>query len=320
MPNYHLSHLDQLEAEAIFVLRETAAQFQNPGPALLRRQGLDRHGLARPQGLLAGPMPFPLVHVDTGHNFPETMTYRDEFVDLCAPSSSSGWSRSPSTAAAWSRKRAPTPRATNSRPSPCSTPSRNTNTTPASAAAAATRKSPRQGALLLPPRRLRPVGSQKPAPRTLEPLQRPQAPRRTLPRLPALQLHRDGHLDVHPARKHPAALHLLRPPARGLRTQRPAPRRHRLPQTPGPDEKAETRNASASAPSAMPPAPAPSSPAASNLDEVIAEVAAARQTERGTRADDKRSETAMEDRKKRGLFLRKMDLRPPPLHHRRLRR
>lgn len=41
---------------------------------------------------------------------------------------------------------------------------------------------------------------------------------------------------------------------------------------------------------------------ASNLDEVVAEVAAARQTERGTRADDKRSETAMEDRKKEGYF------------------
>lgn len=41
---------------------------------------------------------------------------------------------------------------------------------------------------------------------------------------------------------------------------------------------------------------------AANLDDVIAEVAAARQTERGTRADDKRSETAMEDRKKEGYF------------------
>ncbi len=41
---------------------------------------------------------------------------------------------------------------------------------------------------------------------------------------------------------------------------------------------------------------------ACNLDEVVAEVAAARQTERGTRADDKRSETAMEDRKKEGYF------------------
>jgi sulfate adenylyltransferase subunit 2 len=41
---------------------------------------------------------------------------------------------------------------------------------------------------------------------------------------------------------------------------------------------------------------------ADNLDAIIAEVAAARQTERGTRADDKRSETAMEDRKKEGYF------------------
>jgi sulfate adenylyltransferase subunit 2 len=41
---------------------------------------------------------------------------------------------------------------------------------------------------------------------------------------------------------------------------------------------------------------------AANLDDIIAEVAAARQTERGTRADDRRSETAMEDRKKQGYF------------------
>ena len=87
-------------------------------------------------------MPFPLVHVDTGHNFPETMTYRDEFVDLIRATLVVGSSRNPSIPAASSRKKAPTPRATNSRPSPCSTPSRSTNTTPASAAAAATRKRP----------------------------------------------------------------------------------------------------------------------------------------------------------------------------------
>jgi sulfate adenylyltransferase subunit 2 len=52
----------------------------------------------------------------------------------------------------------------------------------------------------------------------------------------------------------------------------------------------------------MQPAPALWNPPPANLDEVIAEVAAARQTERGTRADDKRSETAMEDRKKEGYF------------------
>lgn len=82
MPNYNLSHLDQLEAEAIFILRETAAQFENP--ALLFSGGKDSivmAWLAR-KAFWPARMPFPLVHIDTGHNFPETMTYRDEFVDL----------------------------------------------------------------------------------------------------------------------------------------------------------------------------------------------------------------------------------------------
>jgi sulfate adenylyltransferase subunit 2 len=82
MPNYQLSHLDQLEAEAIFILRETAAQFQNP--ALLFSGGKDSivmAWLAR-KAFWPARMPFPLVHIDTGHNFPETMTYRDEFVDM----------------------------------------------------------------------------------------------------------------------------------------------------------------------------------------------------------------------------------------------
>ena len=82
MPNNQFSHLDQLEAEAIFVLRETAAQFENP--ALLFSGGKDSivmAWLAR-KAFWPARMPFPLVHVDTGHNFPETMAYRDEFVSL----------------------------------------------------------------------------------------------------------------------------------------------------------------------------------------------------------------------------------------------
>jgi len=82
MPAYTLSHLDQLEAEAIFVLRETAAQFRNP--ALLFSGGKDSivmAWLAR-KAFWPARMPFPLVHIDTGHNFEETMSYRDEFVDL----------------------------------------------------------------------------------------------------------------------------------------------------------------------------------------------------------------------------------------------
>ena len=82
MPNYQLSQLDQLEAEAIFIFRETAAQFENP--ALLFSGGKDSivmAWLAR-KAFWPARMPFPLVHIDTGHNFHETMTYRDEFVDL----------------------------------------------------------------------------------------------------------------------------------------------------------------------------------------------------------------------------------------------
>ena len=81
MPNYHLSHLDQLESEAIFVLRETAAQFENP--ALLFSGGKDSivmAWLAR-KAFWPARMPFPLVHIDTGHNFHETIAFRDEFVD-----------------------------------------------------------------------------------------------------------------------------------------------------------------------------------------------------------------------------------------------
>jgi sulfate adenylyltransferase subunit 2 len=81
MPNYHLSHLDQLEAEAIYVLRETAAQFQNP--ALLFSGGKDSivmAWLAR-KAFWPARMPFPLVHIDTGHNFTETMVFRDAFVE-----------------------------------------------------------------------------------------------------------------------------------------------------------------------------------------------------------------------------------------------
>src|ERR1035437_5906896 len=82
MPNYHLSHLDQLEAEAIFIMRETAAQFENP--ALLFSGGKDSivmAWLAR-KAFWPARMPFPLVHIDTGHNFHETLTFRDEFVEL----------------------------------------------------------------------------------------------------------------------------------------------------------------------------------------------------------------------------------------------
>ncbi|MEZ4825569.1 MAG: sulfate adenylyltransferase subunit CysD [Bacteroidia bacterium] len=80
MPDYRLSHLQQLESEAIYVIRETAAQFEKP--ALLFSGGKDSITIAwlARRAFWPGKIPFPFLHVDTGHNFPETLTYRDEFL------------------------------------------------------------------------------------------------------------------------------------------------------------------------------------------------------------------------------------------------
>lgn len=77
MNSYYLSHYKELEAEAIYVIREVVAQFENP--ALLFSGGKDSIVLAylSRKAFYPARIPFPLVHIDTGHNFPETMEYRD---------------------------------------------------------------------------------------------------------------------------------------------------------------------------------------------------------------------------------------------------
>jgi sulfate adenylyltransferase subunit 2 len=72
------THLHQLEAEAIFVLREVAAQFERP--VLLFSGGKDSIVLAElaRRAFAPGRIPFPLLHIDTGHNFLETLNFRDE--------------------------------------------------------------------------------------------------------------------------------------------------------------------------------------------------------------------------------------------------
>jgi len=81
MYNYNLTHLEQLEAESIFILRETAAQFERPG--LLFSGGKDSIVMAHLASKAFSParIPFPFVHVDTGHNFPETIDFRDQFIE-----------------------------------------------------------------------------------------------------------------------------------------------------------------------------------------------------------------------------------------------
>ena len=81
MSSYNLTHLAQLEHEAIFVLREVAAQFERP--ALLFSGGKDSIVMARlaQRAFAPAKIPFPLVHIDTGHNFPEAIEYRDWFAE-----------------------------------------------------------------------------------------------------------------------------------------------------------------------------------------------------------------------------------------------
>ncbi len=78
--SYRITHLEHLESEAIFVLREVAAQFQNP--VLLFSGGKDSICVAHlaKKAFWPAKVPFPLMHVDTGHNFPETIEFRDRFV------------------------------------------------------------------------------------------------------------------------------------------------------------------------------------------------------------------------------------------------
>ncbi|MCX7633459.1 MAG: sulfate adenylyltransferase subunit CysD [Turneriella sp.] len=74
------SHLDYLESEAVMILREVAGQFERP--ALLFSGGKDSIALVRlaEKAFRPAKFPFPLLHIDTGHNFPEVIAYRDELV------------------------------------------------------------------------------------------------------------------------------------------------------------------------------------------------------------------------------------------------
>ncbi len=78
--NSQIDYLDQLESEAIYILREVAGQFERP--ALLFSGGKDSITLVRlaEKAFYPGKFPFPLVHIDTGHNFQEALDFRDQLV------------------------------------------------------------------------------------------------------------------------------------------------------------------------------------------------------------------------------------------------
>jgi sulfate adenylyltransferase subunit 2 len=80
MKSYSLTHLKQLEAESIFIMREVAAIFERP--VLLFSGGKDSIVMVRlaQKAFWPARLPFPLLHIDTGHNFPETLEFRDNLV------------------------------------------------------------------------------------------------------------------------------------------------------------------------------------------------------------------------------------------------
>ena len=81
MSKYYLNYLDELESEAIYILREVWAQFENP--VILFSGGKDSilvTHLAK-KAFYPSKIPFALMHVDTGHNFPETIQFRDQLIE-----------------------------------------------------------------------------------------------------------------------------------------------------------------------------------------------------------------------------------------------
>ncbi len=80
MKKYYINHLQELEAESIYIIREVVAQFENP--VLLFSGGKDSivmFHLAR-KAFFPAKVPFPLMHIDTGHNFQETLDFRDKLM------------------------------------------------------------------------------------------------------------------------------------------------------------------------------------------------------------------------------------------------
>jgi sulfate adenylyltransferase subunit 2 len=79
--HYELSHLETLEAESIHIFREVAAEFERP--VLLFSGGKDSLVLLRlaEKAFRPGRFPFPIMHIDTGHNFPEVLEFRDRLIE-----------------------------------------------------------------------------------------------------------------------------------------------------------------------------------------------------------------------------------------------
>ena len=210
-----------LEAEAIHIIREVAAEFERP--VLLFSGGKDSIVMLHlaVKAFAPAKVPFPVMHVDTGHNFAEVLAFRDHMVArtgvrLVVASVQDDIDEGPiveDTGPRASRNRLQTVtllrgieehalrRRLRRRP-----PRRG--------------EGPGQGAGLQLPRRVRPVGPEEPAARAVEPLQRPPPAGRAHPGVPAVELDRARHLAVHRRGGRRPPVDLLRPPPQGVPARR----------------------------------------------------------------------------------------------------
>jgi sulfate adenylyltransferase subunit 2 len=217
-----LSHLRALEAEAIHVMREVAAEREKP--ALLFSGGKDSIVLVRlaQKAFAPGKVPFPLLHIDTGHNFPEVIEFRDRLVEENDLELLVGSVQASIDAG---RVREETgPRASRNRLQTVTLLDAIETYELDACFGGARRDEERARAKERVLSFRDDFGPAPPAPRAVGPLQRARAPRREHPRVPDLQLDRARRVAVHRVRGARAAEHLHGPRTRGVRARRDAVR------------------------------------------------------------------------------------------------
>jgi sulfate adenylyltransferase subunit 2 len=199
---YQLDHLDELEAESMFVLREVAAQFERP--AILFSGGKDSIVVTHLAAKAFAParIPMPLVHIDTGHNFPETIEFRDALAERLGVQLVVGQCAS-------HHRRRTSPRrdrsASQSQPTAnrhrCWRPLKTANTMRASEVRGGTKRKARAKERFFSHRDdFGPMGSRRiQRPELVELIQWQTHARRKFPRFSAEQLDRTRHLELHHA-------------------------------------------------------------------------------------------------------------------------
>ena len=207
-------------------MREVAAELERP--VLLFSGGKDSIVLLRlaEKAFRPGKFPFPVMHVDTGHNFPEVLEFRDRRVEELGERLIVASRRGVDRKGPGRRRDRPARLAQPAADDDAARRDRGARLRRCDRRRAPRRGArPREGADLQLPRRLRAVEPARPAAGALEPLQRARPQGRARPRLPDLELDGARRLAVRRPRAARAAVDLLRPPARGVPPRRDALRR-----------------------------------------------------------------------------------------------